>query len=249
LEITIMKKIIATIILTCALAVAVYALTGREIMEKSDKLPEPNTIKSTAIMQIFRNGQLKETKEFEMYSKKFGQDTRVLMRFIRPTRIKFLTHGHTGHDDEQWLKTRSGSPKKIASGDSGKPFVHSHFFYEDLKSRNIDDYTYKYLGEGKAVGVDCYKVEGIKKTGSKVYDRTVIFVRKSDHFIVSVNFYKKGKLLKFLKNFNIEKINGILTPRKAVMHLPDGKGKTVITMKSIQYNIPINPALFNKSTL
>lgn len=244
-----MKRMIISIACVIAAAGVLYALTGREIMEKSDLLPDPASTESRAEMKIYRDGQLRETKEFMMYSRKYGQDSRTLIRFTRPTSIKFLTHSVRNGEDLQWLKTSSGKPKKIGGADSGKPFVHSHFFYEDLKSRDINDYDYTLRGEALAVDEDCYRVEAVKKKGEKIYDRIELFVRKSDYFVLSVNFYRDGKLLKFLKNFDVKSVNGILTPHRMVMYLPGTRGRTEITIQEVRHNIPVNDSLFNKGTL
>ena len=127
--------------------------------------------------------------------------------------------------------------------------MNSHFYYEDLTSVDIDDYAYKLLGEGNAVKEDCYKVEGIKQIGEKVYDKVVFYVRKSDYFVVRVDFYKKGKFLKFLENYKIKKIDDILTPHKLKMELANGKGKTELILKGLKYNTDINSTKFNKEAL
>lgn len=244
-----MKRIIICVASVIAGAAALYALTGRGIMEQSDRLPDAASTESRAEMKIYRDGELKETKEFMMYHKKYGQDSRSLISFIRPTQIKFLTHSIKKGEDLQWLKTSSGKPKKIGGADSGKPFVHSHFFYEDLKSRDINDYDYTLRGEAVAVDEDCYRVEAVKKKGQKIYDRIELFVRKSDYFILSINFYQGGKLLKFLKNYDVKSVNGILTPHRMVMYLPGNRGWTEITTQEVRHNIPINDSLFSKGTL
>ncbi|MCP4136151.1 MAG: outer membrane lipoprotein-sorting protein [bacterium] len=245
-----MKKKGLLIILIVTFSVqSLFALTANQIMKKNDALKEPRSAKSLAVMKIYRKGRLRETKEFQMLSKKVGTNTRSLIKFIKPTKIKFLTHTYKGRDDNQWLKTRSGKPKKIASGDKGKPFVHSHFFYEDLGSRELHDYKYKKLADGTAAGADCYKIESVRKRGKKVYDKAVLYVRKSDFFVMRVDFYKKGKFLKYLENHNIQKIKGILTPKKTVMQLKNGKGKTIITIKSVKYNIRVVTSTFNKRSL
>jgi hypothetical protein len=226
-----------------------FALTGREIMEKNDALKEPESAKSVAVMNIYRDGQLKETKEMEMISKKISGNDRVLVNFIKPTQIKFLTHSYKGKEDDQWLKTSSGQPKKIGSSDKGKPFVHSHLFYEDMSSREINDYSYSYLGDEKVLGYDCHKVEAVKTKGQKIYDKSVLYIRKTDFFAVKIDFYMKGKLLKILENHDIKTVSGIITPHTTIMSLPDGKGKTVIQIKSVQYNINILDTTFNKGSL
>ena len=160
-----------------------------------------------------------------------------------------MTHSFKKRDDDQWLKLSSGKVKRIAGSDKGKAFVNSHFFYEDLQSRDIDDYNYKYLGDAIINKQECYKVEAKRKVNkSKVYSKTIIYVRKSDYFVVKIKFFKKGKLLKYLKNYKIVKIKGILTPLKVVMYQGNKKGKTVLEMKrkDIKYNVRISSSKFSK---
>ncbi|MBW2637276.1 MAG: outer membrane lipoprotein-sorting protein [Deltaproteobacteria bacterium] len=242
-------RVLLSIVIVMFLCQSVFALTGREIMDKSDALPEPQTAVSSALMHIYKGSRILD-KEFEIRAKKFKNDEdKILISFIRPTKIKLLTHSHTGQDDDQWLRLTSGKIKRIASSDKGKAFVNSHFYYEDLGSRNIDEYNYKLLGEGKAVGEDCYKVEAIKKEGTKVYDKLILYVRKSDYFAVRIDFYRKGKFHKYLENHEIKKVKDILTPFNTVMALANGKGKTELKIEKLEYNKKMTSSTFNKEAL
>lgn len=242
-------KVVFACLLILMLCQPVYALTGREIMEKSDALAQPETAKSKILMLIHKGGRVEE-KEFILQMKKFENDEdKALIKFIKPTQIQLLTHSHKGRDDDQWLVLSSGKVKRIVSSGRDKPFVNSHFYYEDLTSIDIDDYDYKLLGEEKAVGEDCYKVEGVKKVGEKVYDKVIFYVRKSDYFVVRVDFYKGGEFHKFLENYEIKEIDGILTPYKMKMELADGKGNTELVLKGLKYNTEIDNATFRKEAL
>jgi hypothetical protein len=242
-------KISFACLLVLMMSLPLYAMTGREVMEKSDALTQPDTAKSKILMLIHKGGKILE-KEFILQMKKFENDEdKALIAFTRPTQIKLLTHSHKGKDDDQWLRLSSGKVKRIVSSGRDKPFVNSHFYYEDLTSIDIDDYTYKLIGEEKAVDADCYKVEGVKQVGEKVYDKVAFYVRKSDYFVVRVDFYKKGKFLKFLENYQIKEIDGILTPYKLKMELANGKGKTELILKGLKYNIGIDSAKFRKEAL
>jgi len=242
-------NVFLALVLVMFLCQPLYALTGREIMEKSDALPQPDSAKSKILMKIHKGGKVQE-KEFTLQMKQFDNDEdKALIAFIRPTQIKLLTHSHKGRDDDQWLRLSSGKIKRIVSSGRDKPFVNSHFYYEDLTSVDIDEYDYKLLGEEKAVDVDCYKVEAVKNTGEKVYDKVTFYVRKSDFFVVRIDFYKKGKFLKFIENFHVKKIDDILTPHKVKMELANGKGKTELLLKGVKYNVKIDSATFNKEAL
>ncbi|NOY69492.1 MAG: outer membrane lipoprotein-sorting protein [Deltaproteobacteria bacterium] len=226
-----------------------FALTGLEIMKKSDALPQPDTAKSKIIMRIHKGKRMNE-KAFTLLMKQYPNDEdKAIISFSRPTRIKLLTHSHKGRDDDQWLRLSSGRIKRVASSSKGKPFVNSHFYYEDLSSVDIDDYDFKLIGEGKALGAPCYKVEGVKKTGEKVYDHLVFYVRKSDFFVVRIDFYKKGKFHKFLENYDVKKVNGILTPFRMSMKLANGKGRTDLFVVGLKYNADIPDNKFRKEAL
>ena len=243
------NKIFLTIILFIISYSFAFALTGRQIMEKTDALPEAKSGKSLVYMNIYRNGQLREKKVFKIAQKKFGDVSKGLTQFIKPTKIKFLMHENKNRDDDQWLTTSRGKPKRIASQDKGKPFVHSHFSYQNLENRDIDDYEYKLLGNSNALGQACYKVEAKRIKGKKIYSKNVLYVRKSDFFVVKVEFYKDGEILKTLENYDIKKVDGILTPFKVIMKLNNGKGKTEMIVKEVKYNVKILNSLLNKGTL
>lgn len=155
----------------------------------------------------------------------------------------------TRGDDDQWLRLSSGRIKRIAASDKGQPFVNSHFYYQDLSSTDIDEHEYEVLGEEEAVGDACYKVQGVKTAGDKVYDKLDLYVRKSDYFVVRIDFYKDGKFHKFLENHQVKEIDGILTPYKVKMERADGKGKTELTLRGVKYNADITDMTFRREAL
>jgi hypothetical protein len=242
-------RIMMMIFMAMMVCQSAFALTGREIMEKTDALAEPQTSMMTILMKIYKGDRMEE-KEFTLQAKQYPNDEdKALISFIRPTQITLLTHAHKDKEDDQWLKLTSGKIKRIASSEKGQPFVNSHFYYEDLSPIEIDDYKYELLGEEKAVGEDCYKVEGVKQVGEKVYDKVIFYVRKSDYFVIRIDFYRDGAFHKFLENYDVKEINGILTPYRVKMELSDGKGKTELDLKELQYNAPIADATFNKESM
>lgn len=245
------KMILLTFALAFFLSQSVFAVTGRDIIDKSTDLPEADTAMSSVSMEIHKGGKVL-TKEFEIMTKKFGEDeSKALVSFLKPTKIKLLTHTHKNKEDDQWLRLSSGKVKRITASGKGKSFVNSHFSYEDLSSIDKEDYTYKLLGSETILGEDCFKVESLPKdtNASRVYDKTIIYIRKSDYFALRVDFYVKGKFYKFLENHDIKEIDGIKTPFKIVMALANGKGKTELFAKEVKYNEQIKNNKFNKEAL
>ncbi len=245
-----MKKISAFLLLVFTVCAGVaFAITGREIMEKTDALKKPESGISTMEMNIYRGGSLEEVKELRITGKKINGNQKSLTEFIKPTKIKFLSHENKGRDDDQWLKMTSGKPKRIASQDKGKPFVHSHIFYEDLSALDINDFDFTYKGDGQTLGAPCFIVDAVKKGSEKVYSKVTLYVRKSDYYVIKTDFYQNNKILKTMENFDIKIVNGIITAHRMVMSMADGSGKTEMKMKSVQYNVPVYDSLFNKETL
>ena len=233
-----------------------FALTAREIIDKSDALPEPDKAKTSVTMYVYKSGS-KVKKEFTAIALNTKRDQdKALISFTSPTQIKLLTHQKKGGDDDQWLRLSSGKVKRIAASDRDKSFVGSHFYYEDLKSRVKNDYDYTSVGEGTEDGDVCYKIKAVKKKGTKVYDHTILWVRKSDYFVKRIDIFKKGNTMhKFLVNYSVKKIKGILTPHKSVMYFGDKKGdnKTELIVNDVQYydkgSNKVTESMFNQSAL
>jgi len=242
------NKILITTLIFIITAGNIYAMTGRQIMDKSEALKQPDTVKAAVTMIINKGGSLTE-KEFELIGKKAGKDEKVLIEFRKPTQIKFLTHTHKKGEDDQWLMMSSGKVKRIAAGERTQPFVNSHFFYEDMKSRDIDSYNYTLTGETDAAGTKCYKVEAIPSGKDNVYSKAVFYVRKSDFFIVRADIYKDGAFLKYIENHDIKNVKGILTPFRAVMSMADGKGNTELRIKSVEYNKSVSDSSLSKESM
>jgi len=227
---------------------SLFALTGREIIEKSEKQAKPKSTKSKITMSIYKGSSVQQ-KEFLLFQKSINGEDKVLITFTKPTQIKVLTHTHKNSEDDQWLSLSSGKVKRLVGGDKSESFVQSHMTYEDLESREINNYDYKLIKEADVNGEACYLVDAVKKSGNKTYDKNTLYVRKSDFNIVKLDFYQKGKLLKFLENQKISKISGITTPMKIVVSMADGSGRTELVVEKIIYNKEIEDSKFSKDAL
>ncbi len=224
-----------------------FALTGRQIMEKNDALKEAKSARQDSVLLI-NKGPRKEKKEFSGVHKKYGKKTRKRIRFSYPTRMEFLIWDKPGADSLQWIKLSSGKVRKIASSDKGKPWANSHFYYDDIADKDIDDYKYKLIGNDVIDGTDCYKVESVKKKGTKVYSKNIVYVGKDDYVIRKIDFFERGSYAKSLTFYKIEKISGIYTPRKAVMERADKKGKSIMYIRSVEYNVSVSDSKLKKES-
>lgn len=248
-----MKKFTFPLLLTCCIILVLSsmagAMTAREIVEKSDSLPQPDSVINKTLMVITTKGSVIE-KEFTLESATQSKNqSQALVEFIRPSKIKLLTHVFEDKDDDQWLMMSSGKVKRITGGGKSKSFVNSHFCFEDLSSRKIDEYDYTKLEDETVLDAPCYKVEAVKKKDSNVYSKIIMYIRQSDYFVVRIDFYRKGRYLKRLENHDIRNVDGFLTPYDMRMIEEDGKEWTNLKIETLEYNKAIDPQRFNKEAL
>ncbi|MCE9596908.1 MAG: outer membrane lipoprotein-sorting protein [Spirochaetia bacterium] len=244
-----MKVALRTIALALTLtATAITAEDGASIMKKNDALPDARTTKIDATLIILKGGQ-KQEKTFQVFARRYPTEMRTRFKFLKPTRIEMLSWNLYGKDDLQWVRLSSGSVRMIASSDRGSAFANSHFYYEDINSRDVDQFHYKLLGDVNWGGHDCYKVESVKAIGAKVYDKSIVYVRKSDFFVVGEEFFEDGRHTKTLKFEEIGILKGYITPRRIVMERADGSGKSIYQIDKIEYDTALPDTMFNKENL
>lgn len=247
-------KIKNTIITLAANMIIFSALTplsaegAQSIMQKNDAIPEGKSFKRSVILLIVKSGKT-EKKEFTSYSKKYGRKRRSNIQFTYPSRLGFLSWDIPGQDNQQWIKLSSGKVRKIASSEKSKPWMNSHFSNDDIAESYIEDYKYTLLGDATVSGVSCYKINSVKKRGQKIYSKTIVYIGKKDYLTYKVDFFENGRHTKTLVFSNYQTISGIPTAKKLTMSRTDGKGKSIIYIKNVVYNIPVDDRKLTREAL
>ena len=94
---------------------SLFAETGKEIMEKSNKLRKSNNSKSMAEMKIYKAGDVINRK-IKMVTFKKGTIEKGLLEILEPFKMKVLTHSYKGKEDQQWLKQKMVRSKNYFRG-------------------------------------------------------------------------------------------------------------------------------------
>lgn len=223
-------------------------------MEKSDKLAKAKTSSTFVKMTIFKdNKSVEKTFRIEMITID-DSEQRSLVSFSRPSSLKLLTYSIKNKADYQWLAMSSGKVKRVTDAARGKSFAGSHFAYEDLSVKNIDDYNYRLLGEVIFDSTICYKVECIEKGEAlrqyrSIYSKTILYTRKTDGFVKKVAFFENNQLAKYMVNYDVRLIAGILTPMRIVMYDAENDDKTELSTTKAENNIKISRAKFNREAI
>ena len=185
-----------------------------------------------------------------------GDGDKSLMVFDEPRDVKgtaLLTHGHKQEADDQWLYLPAlKRVKRISSSNRSGSFMGSEFSYEDLRTPEVEKFTYRYLRDEPCGNLTCTVCERfpVDKKASG-YSRQVVWRDKDDLRTWKVEYYdRKDAHLKTLTIGNYTQYldrywrAGEMT---MVNHLT-GKS-TVLTWADYQFRTKLKERDFSKTGL
>ena len=83
--------------------------------------------------------------------------------------------------------------RRIISSESAKSFMGSEFSYADMTLPNIDEYTYKLLGNETVNGIACFKLEIIPINDDVMdangFSKKISYIGKSDFVLRKAVYY------------------------------------------------------------
>ena len=165
------------------LPMILLAETGYELAKAMEDKASPRDMKSNMTMTL-TNKQGK-TRESTIRSITADDNRKQIIWFLAPADdegVAFLKIEHAQKDDEMrlWLPAFK-KVRRISSKKKADSFMGSDLSYEDMTSRELDEYTYEILGEKVIDGIDCHILESTPKEGiTRTYKRFVTFVSKAD---------------------------------------------------------------------
>jgi len=257
-----LKKIIVGMVCVGSL----FAITGREIMDKQKSLQSTDTEKSHEIMILKNSDGSKEKRELQRYIKKDNDKdlSNSLIVFIKPSEIygtALLNKQLTKDKENQWLYIPALKKlQKIAKGGKKNNFMGTDFTYEDLSADKLDNYHYKLLREEplkvakKDTTDECYVVESIPTDAYRPktsYGKKVLWVTKEHFYTKKIEFYsKKGKLIKKEVSWDFRNpISTIYRPIKIKITNLKEHHKTLVKVAQIKINKPIKSKVFTQRYL
>lgn len=228
---------------------AVFAISGREIVEKSEEAVRANSLSGTYEITV------KTRRWTRTMSMKYMETRKNRTSFAEITSPKkdagnrFLLIG-----DDMWhYVPKIQQTVKIAPSMMLQSWMGSDFSNDDIvkESSILHDYTHKLLGTEKIGGMDVYRVELLPKSGAAVvWGKILYFARTADFLPVKQEFYSEhGELRKVLTCSDFKTMGGRLIPTVYKMQ-PAGKDRnTVMEIKDISFNIQIPSRIFTLQNL
>jgi len=161
--------------------------------------------------------------------------------------VAFMVWKHVGKDDDRWLYLPAlDVTKRIAASDERTSFVGSHFFYEDVSGRGIDEDDHELV----EVTDTYYVLKNVPKKPELVeFDSYTMWIHKSSFIPVKVEFAKGGEVYRVAEALAVKKIQDFYTVTKSKMSDRRTGGYTVIEYPSVQYDVGLEDDVFTERML
>jgi len=170
--------------------------------------------------------------------------------FRRPADVRemvFMVHKHVGADDDRWLYLPALDViKRIAASDERTSFVGSHFFYEDVSGRGIDEDTHELIKTTN----NAYVLKNVPKNASTAeFDSYTMYVHKTTFIPYLIEYEKGGTLYRTAKAEEVKDVQGYPTVVKASMADTNIGGSTVMEYSTVEYDVGLKEDLFTERFL
>ena len=178
----------------------VFALTGDELAQQMDNRKTPIDSKVDLLMTL--TNKKGKTRSSSLRSINKDDGAKQIIWFLAPADdkgVSFLKIEHNDHDDEMrmWLpafkKIRRISAKKRSDS-----FMGSDMSFEDLSSRQLDEFKFSLIGQEVYEGKSCHLLESKPKEHIRTeYSRHITWVDSTLLIPLKEESYdKSGQLLK-----------------------------------------------------
>jgi len=159
----------------------------------------------------------------------------------------FMVHKHVGGDDDRWLYLPAlDVTKRIAASDERTSFVGSHFFYEDVSGRGLDEDTHELVETTDKF----YVIKNTpKKPASVEFDSFTMWIHKASFIPVKVSFEKGGQEYRKTEALAVKDIQGYKTVTKSRMSDTNIGGSTEMEYSAVKYDSGIPEEIFTERYL
>ena len=230
----------------------VFSMTGDELSILMDNRKSPADISSDMNMEITNKKGRKRTLKVKSISK--DNSEKQILWFLSPADdkgIAYLKIEHKNKDDEirLWLpafkKIRRISAKKKADS-----FMGSDLSYEDMTSRQIEDYNFTIIKEDNINNQDCYVMKSEPKKGIKSeYSKHLTWITKDKYLPVKEESYdNKNKLLK-AKSFKYVNLNSFDLVSEIFVENMQKKTNTLLKLSNLRVNTNVKDNLFQEKNM
>jgi outer membrane lipoprotein-sorting protein len=180
-----------------------------------------------------------------------GGDQQYAVLFSRPADVRntvFLVNKHVDKDDDRWLYLPGlDLVKRIAAGDKRTSFVGSHFFYEDVSGRAIDDDVHTLMETTD----EHYVVKNTPKDqGSVEFVAWTAWIDKKSFIPVKMEYVdESGKVYRRIESLEVRDVKGHPTVTQMKVSDVRSGGHTLSEFRNVEYDLGIADDVFTERSL
>ncbi len=178
------------------------------------------------------------------------EEQRFYVYFHQPADVRdtvFMVHKHVGKDDDRWLYLPAlDVVKRIAASDERTSFVGSHFFYEDVSGRGIEEDNHELIETTQ----NFYVLKNTPKNPQSVeFDSYKVYVHKGTFLPIKAEYEKNGKVYRVMEALEVKEIQGYPTVVKMKMSDTNIGGETILEYSDVKYDIGLSDDIFTERYL
>ena len=192
--------------------------------------------------------QKEQGKDKPAPQEEFCGDQKFYVYFERPAdvdKMSFLVWKHLDKEDDRWLYLPAlDLIKRISSADKRTSFVGSHFFYEDVSGRNVNDDTHELLEEES--NQTYYVLNNTPKDPKTVeFASFKMWIHRKTFLPVQTSYYDKdGKEYRRYNALEVKTIQGFPTVVKSRMTDLRTQGYTDLEYSEVKYDTGVPESVF-----
>lgn len=264
-----MKLFVNTLVLLLVVSSRLSAegISAYEVMKNVDERNDGDTASGTSKMILIDNRDRQRVREFSLFRKDIGEDSKSISFFSSPADISGTSYlnydwDDVTVDDDSWLYLPAlQKVKRIAAGDKSDPFLGSDFSYADINGQEFTWYDYSFISQSEMVdGHDCWLIETLPKPefkekaeGTTGYVKSHSWVRKDNFVSIRGKIWvKRGNKIKYFSATDLKLIDDVWTPMKLQMITTKKEKRqhaSIIQVETIEYNKPLDDSLFSTEAM
>ncbi len=257
MEVTMYHKfvLISTLSFLMLMSGFTFANEGKRIFLKADAMNNGYSSETARVkMTLISASDKKTIRQMKMKRLEMANGDRSMIHFLSPGDIRgtaLLTWEKKRGSDLQWLYLPTGKrTKRISADNKSGSFVASEFSYEDIGSREIEKYRYKYLRDESFAGKPCFLVTRYPIDRNSGYSKLLCWVRKDNYQTIKIEFYdRKREHLKTLTITQLQKIKGYWRGLHLSMDNVQTGKKTILQYSNLRVKAGLGKSAFTKSAL
>ncbi len=271
-----MFKSLFTVASLSLVSASAFALTADEILAKKDQVTAEELGKMIAqeadrrdigwstssqkmtmkLTNAHGESVIREMRSKNLEIQEEGKGDWAITVFDTPADVEgtaFLSYTNILEPDDQWLYLPAlKRVKRISSRNKSGPFVGSEFAFEDLSSREVEKYTYKYIGQEACGELECFKLEAYPAYEHSGYTKQVALIDTAEFRSQKIDFYnRRNALLKTLESSDYKQYLGqYWRPHTLFMQNHLTKKSTTLNFSEYMFKDPnVRESDFRKSAL